>query len=71
MSRVPRPEEEKVLLDLFLHHLSEYHADRSAAQQLVKTGDWPVPGDLDIAELAAWTSVARVLLNLHETITRN
>ena len=26
--------------------------------------------DLDRAELAAWTSVARVILNLHETITR-
>ena len=26
---------------------------------------------LDPAELAAWTSVARVILNLHETITRN
>ena len=30
-----------------------------------------VPPDVDPAELAAWTSVARVLLNLHETITRN
>lgn len=27
-----------------------------------------IPG---VAELAAWTSVARVILNLHETITRN
>jgi hypothetical protein len=71
LSREPRPEEEKVLLALFQHHLSEYSADHSAAQHLVKTGDWPVPGDLDIAELAAWTSVARVLLNLHETITRS
>jgi hypothetical protein len=26
---------------------------------------------LDKAELAAWTHVARVLLNLHETITRS
>jgi len=25
----------------------------------------------DATELAAWTSVARVILNLHETITRN
>ena len=31
----------------------------------------PAPADVDPAELAAWTSVARVLLNLHETITRN
>jgi hypothetical protein len=30
-----------------------------------------VPPRVDPAELAAWTSVARVLLNLHETNTRN
>ena len=29
------------------------------------------PTDVDVAELAAWTSVSRVLLNLNETITRN
>jgi hypothetical protein len=29
------------------------------------------PPPLKPAELAAWTSAARVLLNLHETITRN
>jgi hypothetical protein len=30
-----------------------------------------VPGGTDPIELAAWTSVARTILNLHETITRN
>jgi hypothetical protein len=29
-----------------------------------------VPDDVDPIHLAAWTSVARVILNLHETITR-
>jgi hypothetical protein len=71
VSRDPRPEEEKVLSDLLARHLAEYRGDRPAAQQLVRTGEWPVPADLDVAELAAWTSVARVLLNLHETITRS
>jgi hypothetical protein len=27
--------------------------------------------DLPVADLAAWTAVARAVLNLHETITRN
>ena len=36
-----------------------------------RVGDAPAPADVDPAELAAWTSVARVILNLHETITRN
>ena len=30
-----------------------------------------VPSSLDQAELAAWTHIARVLLNLHETVTRS
>jgi hypothetical protein len=71
LSRDPRPEEEKVLSELLARHLSEYRADRLAALQLVRTGESPIPADLDAAELAAWTSVARVLLNLHETITRS
>jgi hypothetical protein len=30
----------------------------------------PPPEAIDVAELAAWTHIARVLFNLHETITR-
>jgi len=35
-----------------------------------QVGDAKAPADLRPAELAAWTSVARTILNLHETITR-
>ena len=45
--------------------------DKAAAEQLLKVGDLTSPSSLDPADLAAWTSVSRVLLNLHETITRN
>ena len=31
----------------------------------------PATKEIAPAELAAWTSVARTILNLHETITRN
>ena len=44
---------------------------RKAAEALVSVGISPRPKDVDAAELAAWTSVSRVLLNLNETITRN
>lgn len=47
-----------------------YRAHPEDASRLVHTGLAPVPDDLDLVQVAAWTSVARALLNLHETITR-
>jgi hypothetical protein len=71
VSRGARPEEVKVLTELYEKHLAEFRADKAGAEKAVTVGQWPVPKDVDTAELAAWTSVARVILNLHETITRN
>lgn len=71
LSRSPRPAEADVLSSLLEKHLTQYRGDRPAADALIHTGERPVPADIDPAELAAWTSVARVVLNLHETITRN
>jgi mono/diheme cytochrome c family protein len=70
LSREPTPQEVGLLSDLLDKHRTEYAADRSAAEQLLGIGETPNPKGLDHAELAAWTSVVRVLLNLHETITR-
>jgi hypothetical protein len=71
LQRPARPAEVKLLTALHARHLEQYRKDVAAAAALLKTGDWPAPQGLDLPELAAWTSVARVLLNLHETITRN
>ncbi len=70
LSREPTAQELGLLSDLLEKHRSEYAADPSAAEQLLGIGETPNPKGLDHAELAAWTSVVRVLLNLHETITR-
>jgi hypothetical protein len=71
LSRNAVDAEKNVLEPLFQKHLAEYRADKAAAEKLLAVGFRPVPKDIDSAELAAWTSVARVILNLHETITRN
>lgn len=68
--RSPRAEETAVLRALFEKHLGEYRQNSDAATALLKVGAGAPPGDLNPAELAAWTNVARSLLNLHETITR-
>jgi len=69
--RPPTEAEAQVLRDLYEKHLTEYRTDAAAAKELVAVGQTPVPTDLDLADLAAWTSVARVILNLSETITRS
>ncbi len=50
---------------------SHYARDPQAAAALVSAGLAPSANGVDPGELAAWTNVARVILNLHETITRN
>jgi hypothetical protein len=71
LCRKARPDELQVLEGLYQRHVQQYGSDAAAAEALLGTGDHPMPKDLDRAELAAWTSVARTLLNLHETIDRN
>jgi mono/diheme cytochrome c family protein len=63
-------QEATILLALYDKHAKEYHEDVEGAKKLVALGAKPAPKDLEVIELAAWTSVARVILNLHETITR-
>jgi hypothetical protein len=71
LSREPRPAELSVLEQLLTQLRAQYEEDRPAAEAFLKVGDRPVPSELDAAELAAWTNVARTILNLHGTITRN
>jgi hypothetical protein len=61
----------KLLADLYEKHVEEYRKDGKSAELLLRVGDRPVPADIPVPELAAWTSVARVIMNLHETITRD
>ena len=71
LGRDATPDESHVLAALLARHRKEYTADTKAAEALVSVGISPRPKNIDSRELAAWTSVSRVLLNLNETITRN
>jgi hypothetical protein len=65
LGRRPSPEEAKVLAELYRQQEAEFDADAVRAKQAA-TG--AAAGDE--ARVAAWTSVARTLLNLDEFITR-
>jgi hypothetical protein len=62
---------EKQSLEKFLaDQRAYYQANPQDAKKLINVGQSATPENLDPAELAAWTTVCRVILNLHETITR-
>lgn len=70
LNRAPRPDEVRVLNGLYEEHFCQYTADEKAAWEVIQVGQSKAPSEISPAELAAWTSITRVLLNLHETITR-
>jgi len=70
-AREPESAELAVLLELLESHRAHYTANPSEAEMLLQVGIWQTDENVDPVELAAWTSVTRSILNLHETITRN
>ncbi len=71
LQREPSEEEQKIALDLLNRQLEVYRQAPESADQLLAVGLAATPETVDRVELAAWTHIARVLLNLHETITRS
>jgi hypothetical protein len=67
VSREPQPAELERLRALLQAERSAYARNADAAKELAPKA---LPGGVDAAEGAAWTGVARVLLNLDEVITR-
>jgi hypothetical protein len=70
LSRDPSPAEVPVLAELLDKHLKRYRFDLPAADALTSVGESKAGEGLKTVELAAWTNVARTILNLHEAVTR-
>jgi hypothetical protein len=70
VGRSPEKAEARLLGDLLESHKRDYLQEPESAEKLLVVGDFINDPDLNRIELAAWTSVARALLNLHETINR-
>ena len=68
--RRPQTAEMTVLRAGFEQHRGVYRKDRSAATKLVSAGESRRDERLDVAELAAFTATASLILNLDETITK-
>ncbi len=70
VARKPSEKELKILVDDFNFHLSTYFADPESAAKLLGVGESQKNPNLDARELAAYTGVCSVILNMDQTITR-
>jgi hypothetical protein len=70
LARPPHPKEKTELLHFLGEARTAYRARPDDAKKLLTIGYTPAPSGADAIETAAWTTVCRVLLNLHETVTR-
>ena len=71
LARSPSPDEAKIVADAVAGNRARYEADLEAAKQAIAHGESKPPAGLAPAELAAWTLVANLMLNLDETLSRN
>jgi hypothetical protein len=70
LARRPSSEETNILLAAFKAQRAAYTRRRSDALALLGVGESPRDERLDPVELASWTIVASMILNLDETITK-
>ena len=70
-AREPECREGDILQQTLGAHRDQYRANPEAAKQVIAVGESPVPAEVAPAELAAYTMLANLLLNLDEVVTRN
>jgi hypothetical protein len=69
-ARRPRPAELRVLSESLARHRDVYQTDPQAAAAFLGQGESPRDTALDPGELAAYSAVAGLILNLDETVTK-
>jgi len=70
LSRSAKTKERASLLKFLAAQREHYQQETDEAVKLMKVGLAPASRNGDKSELAAWTQICRVILNLNETITR-
>ncbi len=71
LARPPEAVELDVVQRVLEQYRGRYRKDVEAARRVVRVGERAPRAGLDESELAAYTMIANLLLNLDETVTRN
>jgi hypothetical protein len=69
-ARPPSKQKSDVLLGSYRHYLDTFQTKPDAARKLVTVGESPLDPKLNVSELAAYTTVASLILNLDEMVTK-
>ena len=70
VGRTPTPDETTVVSTVLGAARQRFQGDPAAAEQFLIAAGGPVPDGVDRPSLAAWTTIASVILNLDETISK-
>ncbi|MGB2455138.1 MAG: DUF1553 domain-containing protein, partial [Akkermansiaceae bacterium] len=71
VSRLPSVEEKKIIVRFFKRQFEKYQGIPEEATKAISFGESEPAKDLDASELAAWSLVANLILNMDEAIVRN
>jgi hypothetical protein len=63
--------ETKILVDSFKRELKDFEAKPAAALKYVSHGEYPRDQQLAVPELAAYTTVASLILNLNQAVMKD
>ncbi|MEM1443444.1 MAG: DUF1553 domain-containing protein, partial [Verrucomicrobiota bacterium] len=71
LQRDPTVKEKGILSSLLESQRSNFRESPEEAKAFLSLGQQALPEEVDLVELAAWTTVTRAMLNLHEFVTRS
>ena len=69
-ARQPKPAESEILLNAYTRNLERFKAEPDEALKYVSHGEYPRDVELETSELAAYTTVTSLILNLNELVMR-
>ena len=70
-ARPPEPKEKDILMTGLRRFQSRYQSAPADAEAFLDHGEHPRDASIDAPELAAYTAIASLILNLDETVTKN
>ena len=71
VSREPNESELQICSETLAAHRARYDSDLEAAKRLITYGQSEPDESIEVSELASYTMLANLLLNLDESVTKN